>query len=485
MSKGAALTITMRWTDRLIGFISVLILARLLVPEDFGIIVMASLVIGLTDVLLDLGVHIALIQNPSPTPAHYNTAWTLRLIQALLATILVCAIAPWAAVFFAEPQITLVIQVLALSFLISGLENIGIVNFQKEMRFTDDFRFTFAKRIAGFIATITAAFWLQSFWALVIGTLVGRSSGLILSYLMHPMRPRLSLVQFKEIFAISQWVLVRNVGIYLDQSLHTMLVGRRDSTHTTGAYSLANEISTLPTTELLAPINRVLFPAFVQVKHNTNELKRLFLLAQGVQALVGIPAGIGLALVAQEAIPILLGESWLSAIPFVEIIALVGVVTALLSSGVYVCLTLGRVRLIAAYTWSQVCLFGLLTIVMLPQAEALEIAWLRLTVAVLGVGILAWILIDTLDGLKLWELLDAVYRPLLAAIFMALCVSWAGIWVDGAMGWLLIAKISIGIVSYTTTVALLWWAVGHPAGAEAYMVEQWQRLYNRLFRNPS
>nr|MBL8455758.1 oligosaccharide flippase family protein [Zoogloeaceae bacterium] len=72
--KSAFLTISMRWIDRLIGLASTLILARILVPADFGIIAMASVVIGLADVLLEMGVHIALLQNKSPTPAHYDTA---------------------------------------------------------------------------------------------------------------------------------------------------------------------------------------------------------------------------------------------------------------------------------------------------------------------------------------------------------------------------------------------------------------------------
>ena len=95
--SGAVLTVSMRWTDRLIGLVSTLILARLLVPEDFGIIAMASIVVGLTEVLFDLGVNVALIQNKSPTKGHYDTAWTLRLLQSGVAAILVAGTAPLAA----------------------------------------------------------------------------------------------------------------------------------------------------------------------------------------------------------------------------------------------------------------------------------------------------------------------------------------------------------------------------------------------------
>ncbi|MCG5497545.1 lipopolysaccharide biosynthesis protein [Ectothiorhodospira variabilis] len=485
VTKGAALTISMRWADRLIGLVSVIILARLLAPEDFGIIVMASLVIGLVDALLDLGVHIPLIQNRSATQSHYDTAWTLRLLQATLAAGLVWLAAPWAAGFFNEPQVTLVIQVLAISFLLSGLENIGVVNFQKEMRFGKEFQFLFAKRMAGFIATISLALLLQSFWALVAGTLVARLVGLALSYAMHPMRPRASLARFGEIFGVSQWVLARNVGVYLDQSLHLMLVGRRDTTGVTGGYSMANEVSSMPTTELLAPINRVLFPAFVQVKHDLSELKRLFLLAQGVQALIVIPAGVGLALVAEGAVMLLLGEQWGFIVPFVEIIALVTVVTALMSSGVFVCITLGRVALMAFYAWFQVALFALLATVVFTQADAEQIAAIRLLTALLSVGVFAWILTRTLEGLAVLDIIKAVYRPILAALMMSVCVLGLGGLLSGPDWWLLVCRVAIGVLSYIFAVALLWWVSGGPPGAERYVLDKLCPLVKPILRRVS
>jgi lipopolysaccharide exporter len=163
--KGAILTVSMRWTDRLIGFGSTLILARLLVPADFGVVAMASLVVGLADVLLSLGVNVALIRNHNATPAHYNTAWTLRLAQSAIAATVVFVAAPAAALYFNDPRIIPVLRFMALGMLLVGMENIGIITFQKEMRFGLDFRFVFLKRIVGFLTTILAAWLLRSYWA--------------------------------------------------------------------------------------------------------------------------------------------------------------------------------------------------------------------------------------------------------------------------------------------------------------------------------
>lgn len=471
MLSGAFIAVAMRWTDRLIGIASTLVLARLLVPEDFGIIVMASVIIGLADVLLNLGVHVPLIQNKTPTPAHYDTAWTMRILQSIAATLLIVAAAPFAARYFGEPRVTAVMLVLAISLPIGALENIGVVNFQKEMRFAEDFRFVFLRRILAFFATMTFAFALESYWALVIGTIVGRVVGVILSYIMHPMRPRLSLAKFREIFSVSQWMLLRNLTGYLENRLHLIVVGGREDSTTTGAYGLADEIASLPTTELLAPLNRVLFPAFVEVKGNLVELKRIFLLALSLQSLIGIPAGIGLVLVAEQAVPLLLGTNWNAAIPFLQVIAIVNVFNAIGVAGIYVMFALDRVRLTAYYTLVQVLIFVAGAYLVFPDAGAFGISLLRMGSSALMIGIFLVMLTSVLPGLRLAEIGIAILRPLLGTALMIACVYVGGELLGDASLLLLIGKIVMGIVIYCVAITILWWAAGRPPGAEQWLLD--------------
>lgn len=171
--KGAFLAIAMRWTDRFIGLISTIILARLLAPADFGIIATAWIVIGLADVLLEMGVWVVLMQTKNPTPAHYDTAWTIRFIQTSIMTVVVLLAAPLAASYFENPALTPVIRVLAFVFLLEGLGNIWIITLQKEQQYTRDFNFVFIKRIAIFVITVSGAFLYESYWALVAGNLGG------------------------------------------------------------------------------------------------------------------------------------------------------------------------------------------------------------------------------------------------------------------------------------------------------------------------
>ena len=473
----------MRWTDRLIGFVSTLILARLLVPEDFGVIAMASLVIGLAEVIFELGVNVALIQNRTPSQEHYDTAWTLRIIQTTLAAIVVVIAAPLAATYFNDPRVTLVVQVLAVSLMLSGFENIGVVTFQKEMQFGREFQFLFCKRIVGFIVTIAAAWFIRSYWALVIGALAGRTFGVALSFAMHPMRPRLSLKKFREIFSVSQWMLVRSIGAYFQLKLHFAIVGARESASVLGAYSLASEISALPSSELLAPLNRVLFPAFVRVKDDLVELKRLVLLAQGVQTMIAMPAAIGLILVSNEAVLLLLGEKWMGAVPFVEIFALISFMRSIATSGAYVLLTLGKVRLMAISSWAQVGLFAALAFVVFPDAGAFGIARLYLAVVTLGLITLMVLLLHQLEGLRIGEIVASISRPLIAVSIMALCVIFITRTASLDGWWLLVAKILVGASAYVLSILALWVISGRRSGAESYLLEKamlWRKRKRRI-----
>ena len=121
------------------------------------------------------------------------------------------------------------------------------------------------------------------------------------------------------------------------------------------------------------PDELVLFPG-CQFKHDLAELKRVVLLAQGVQTIIAMPAAIGLILVSSDAVLLLLGEKWMSAVPFVKVFALISFMSSIATSGTYVLLTLGKIRLIAIASWVLVGLFATLALVVFPEAGAFEIA---------------------------------------------------------------------------------------------------------------
>ena len=478
------LVVGMRWTDRAIGLLSSIILARLLVPEDFGLVAMATITIGLTSVFLEFGVHIALIQNANATKEHYDAAFTLRILQTSFLAVALWFVAPYAADYFHDERVTAILRWLSLGTLIGGFENVGVISFQKEMRFGLEFQLAFIRRISAFLVTVIVAWILRDYWALVIGTLVSKTLGVWITYLAHPMRPRLGTKKIREIFSVSQWVLVQGIGNYLDKNLHRILVGRRASATTLGAYTLASEISAMPSTELLAPLNRVLFPSFVRVKDQPAEMKRLFLLAQGLQTTIVIPAALGLSLVAPEIVTLLLGERWLAAIPFLQWLVLGAALRAITASPEYIMLTLNAVRSMAVVSWFRVLFFVVLAFLLLPQAGALELAIMRVATSAAGLGLTLWFLLRTVPSVRMSDMLKTINRPVVAAAVMGGVLLWAQeFWLSEIPLVRLILGVTVGAFTYVVTLLSLWYLTRRPVGAEQYILQQLLLVYRRRCAN--
>lgn len=485
LTSGAVIMIAMRWIDRLIGITSTFILARILVPDDFGIVAMSSVVVAFADIIFDLGINIALIQRKNPSQAYYNTAWTLRIIQVGCVASFLMILAPFAADYYKDPRVTSAVQIMALSLMVSSFENVGIVNFQKELRFIDDAKYVLFKRLVMFMMTITLTLVLQSYWGMLLGALCGRLAATIRSYMVHPMRPRLALSEFRSIFGISQWVMVKNISSFLDRKLHIFLVGGMVKTSVTGGYTLASEISDVPGSDLLAPINRVLFPAFARAKDNLRELTNLLLRAQSIQVMVTFPACVGFVLTAHEFVPVALGEKWSFIVPFIQVLALSNIIQSINSSANYVLTVIGKIRLLALTSWIQIGVFSIGAMLLRTDLSPERIAQLRFGSILLTFGVSYSLLMRNIPGLSVRMLARGTGRPLLGCLAMvvALMLLEAELAVPN---WLMLAlKVVTGVFVYCAVVLGLWHLVGRPDGAESYFLNKLKRSTPPVVAAPS
>ncbi|MGH8264679.1 MAG: oligosaccharide flippase family protein, partial [Steroidobacteraceae bacterium] len=295
MLAGASWMVLYKLFDRSLGLISTIILARLLVPQDFGIVAMAASVIALLELLSAFGLDISLIQRSETTHEHFHAAWTLNLLAGFGVALLLLASAWPISIFYREPRLLAVICALAAGTVIQGLENVGTVNFRKDLEFSREFRFLALKRTLPFLVTVPLAYWLRSYWALIAGLLAGRIGGVIVSYALHPFRPRLSVTKIGELMHFSKWMLLHNLIAFLKDRSSSFVIGRLSGFANLGLFSLAAEIASLPSTELIAPINRALLPIYAKLANDKAGLAREYLAAMGTIALVGVPAVAGVA----------------------------------------------------------------------------------------------------------------------------------------------------------------------------------------------
>ncbi|GIK83288.1 MAG: lipopolysaccharide biosynthesis protein [Alphaproteobacteria bacterium] len=480
VASGAALYIAMRWFDRSIGVVSTIVLARLLTAADFGIVALASIALGLAVVLLDLGINLTVVQRRNIDRDELDTAWTLRLLQNVAVAAVLALSSPWVADYYHDPRLAPVIVTLAFAYLLDGLTGLGPIVFQKRQEYAREVAFFMAKRAIGFAATVVLALWLRSYWALVVGTVLSNVAGVVLSYVMHPAAPRFTLSRWRDFLGASSWLTIRAIGSFATSQLDKLVVGRRDGPTMLGAYSLADQISAMPASELLAPTSRALFPAMAASQEDRPKLRRIYLSALGIQCSLALPASVGLALVAADMVPVVLGEKWGQAVPLMTALALAYGANSLTSAGNYLMVSLGDFRTQAVLQWAMAAVLAALIFAAFPQSGANEIAWFRVALGGLGIVAVAALVRRRLPIVTFADMLRQTARPVIATAVMSVAV--AGVqYAGGTLStWLrLVAEVASGAVVYAAALAGLWHLAGRPDGAERWALQRARSLLAR------
>ncbi len=473
-AKGAAWMILAQVLDRVIGLVSTLILARLLAPDDYGVVAMAMSVAGLLNLLRAFGLEIVLIQHPAPQRVHYDTAWTMNVLVSLAVGLTLALLAKPTADFYREPQLTLVMVLLALSPVIESLRNIGVVDFRRNLDFDLEFRFTFYSRLVRFVVTVALAFLLQNHWALVTGILVGRVTDVLLSYLMNAYRPRFSLAALSELFHFSKWLLSKNLIQLLTQRSSDFVIGRFSGATALGLFNVANEIASLPSSELAAPINRAIYPSFARQAADRDALRRSLLDVAAIIFLITLPLGVGLIVTSHLIVPLMLGPMWLETIPIVSALALFGLLEGLGSNTGSMFLALGKPQIVTRVATIQLVVLVPSLVFGVRETGALGAAWAYVASTCVSVPLAYWILLQELQ-LPARTLLARLWRSVVAVLVMAGAVAGLastlpkpGNLVETALQ--LVLLVGLGALVYLGTVFGLWIASDRPEGGEAHAV---------------
>ena len=310
MAKGVMWTVLFKFVTRGIGLISTVILARLLVPADFGLVAMAMAIVAGLEILSAFNLDVVLIQNQNAERKHYDTAWSFNLVAGAVQALILVFIAPLIAHFYNDPRLQMIVYLLALGRLVGGAENIGMVAFRKDLQFHKDFKFQVIKKMAGFTITMGLAFWLRNYWALIGGMLAGTFAGVVLSFAMQSYRPRFSFAAVGELFHFSKWLLINNFLYFAIQESSSFILGKLGGSHALGLFTVSYEISNLPSTDLVAPINRAIFPGYAKMAGDMGVLQQGFLNILSAIALFVLPIGAGIALTAGPLVHLMLGAKW-------------------------------------------------------------------------------------------------------------------------------------------------------------------------------
>lgn len=308
-------------------FIQLAVLARLLSPEDFGLMAMVAVVIGFAAAYADMGISAAIIHRQDATREQLSSLYWLNLLAGVLVYLVVLALTPVIVALYDEPRLSKLIPWITLTFLINPLGTQFQLLLQKNLRFRRLALIEISAALVGASVAIVAALLGQGVFALIWGTLSSNmtSALLLLSVGLREWRPQwyFRYADLTGYLSFGCYQMGERSINYLNSALDQLLVGSLLGAQALGYYKLAWSLAIQPIGRINPILTRVAFPLFARIQNEPERLQKGFLLVLRMLSTVNAPLLLGLAAVAPVLIPVVFGTQWMPAVPLVQVLAFV------------------------------------------------------------------------------------------------------------------------------------------------------------------
>ena len=463
---GALWSLGTRWTIKLTGFLNTVIMARLVLPADYGIVAMGMLVVEIIHAFTDVGAETAILRIEKPTRDEIDSAWTLRLFQNTVVSLILLAIAPFATIYFREPRVEPVLWIFALCIFLYGTTNIGLTLAHKEFQFSIYFRVNVFSKIFSVLITLISGLILKDHRALVLGVVSGYVAGVVLSYVMHPYRPKINKTKIKEIWQITKWLMLTSIGSFLLRRSDEVIASRLAVTKDYGIYHVGADLGRLPVSELGPAMMRAFLPVLSSIQGDVNRTNAAVLKTLSAINVITIPVGLGVAAIAIPLTEVILGEKWREAAPFVAVYSMVAAVQFIVSPLATLLVLKGHTKIQSFAVWIEFIIFALFALLLISNYNLVGLAIARLiasTFNIIFITYLAW----KYCFINLYAVASSIARPLVGAIIMNILVvklisntHWS-IYSDLFVG------SSVGALFYFLWILFTWIVIKKPEGLES------------------
>ena len=309
-----------------IQFITTIILARLLVPTDFGLIGMAVVVIGFINLFKDLGTSSAIIQSRESSEELLSSIYWVNVAFGLCAMTLTFLISPFVAELYHEPKMSAVLRALSLTFFISGLSILHQAILERNLSFTKIAKIELCAVVSGSVAGIGSALLGAGVWSLVFQSLMITSVTTGLLWIFSGWKPKV-MFHWHEVKAVSSYSLhltAFNIFNYAIRNADYLLIGRYLGAQDLGYYTLAYNILLFPVQNISSILGRVMFPFYSRIQSDNVNFRSSFLKVAGAVSLITFPLMLGVIAVNKPFVLTVFGEQWKPIIVLINILALVG-----------------------------------------------------------------------------------------------------------------------------------------------------------------
>ncbi len=319
---------------RMIGLINTLILARILTPDDFGLVAIGIIGTQLIQNISDVGVAQAVIKYQDAGKKEIDTLFTFSFIRGIIVFLIIVSIAPFTDDFYHDARTPAIFNAMAIIAFMQSMINPRFFEFQRDLDFSKDFIVNGLDKFIAVAASVLIAYIYQSYWAIIIGIGTGAFVKLILSYVMRPYRPRFKLTAFKALIGFSGWLTGVSFMAALNNKLDVLILGRFIPAAQNGSFYVGHQLAGLPSNELAHPIAKALYPGLSSFQNEPERMRNTVLQSAEVLGATALPASFGFAFLAPDLVALILGTQWPLAIPLIQLYAPVSGINTIYS-GVY------------------------------------------------------------------------------------------------------------------------------------------------------
>lgn len=319
--KGVVWRLCERFGSQGIGFLVTLVLARLLGPEAYGTIALLTIFISLAGVFVDSGFGTALIRKKDATEADFNSVFYFGLAVSFVLYALLFFSAPLVSAFYSRPVLTPLLRLLALILVVNSVNCVQNAVLAREMRFDVSFWTGLAQSLSTGIVGISMAYAGCGVWALAVGTFVGGGVGMFVRWFAIGWRPKFifSTRAIRSLFSFSWKLLCSSLLDSFFVNLYGLVIGRVYSPSELAFYNRGFQFPRTAMDTINGSLMTVVFPMFSQLQDDVERLRRAMRKALQTSTFVVFPLMALLAAMAEPLIRLLLGDAWLSAVPFLRI----------------------------------------------------------------------------------------------------------------------------------------------------------------------
>jgi O-antigen/teichoic acid export membrane protein len=331
-TKGIFWSMTQKWGRAAITALTFVVLSRLLGPDAFGLVTLASVFIDFVEIFLDQGFSAAIIQRPQVDRKHLDTAFWISILTGGLLTVGNIAASGFIATFFHEPRLGPVLSWLSLAYIVNALSTTQLAILQRRLAFKSLAARSLAAAAVGGVVGIGMAFAGFGVWSLVGQNLAKSIAAAVILWSSSDWRPgfNVSVERYKELFGFGINIVGNNLLNVTIRHADDFLIGYFLGPTMLGLYTVGYQLLLIIIRLVTEVTNTVAFPAFSRLQHEPERMRRAFYKVTQYTSVLSFPVFIGLALVSPEIVPAVFGAKWAQSIPVMQVLSIIGILQSVL-----------------------------------------------------------------------------------------------------------------------------------------------------------